>query len=293
MLGGEITVSSREGEGSTFEVTLPLEIEGRMAPTSDAEIPLTDPERTALVIDADPASLYLTKKYLTEAGYSVAATDDPARGVEIAGKARPSIITIDVDSMEADTGIVERLSNSHENVIVIALSADAVVEGRAIGSGAQFFLRKPVERAALIALLERSKSPTQKCILVVDDDPDALDLAVAMIEDSGYEIQTAANGRQALEAIAHRRPDAIILDLMLPEMDGFEVVHRMSLNPDWRSIPVILLTARDLSHEERRALDIGTARIIQKGSFSRDELLAEVRMATGMSEPATASTSVN
>jgi DNA-binding response OmpR family regulator len=72
-------------------------------------------------------------------------------------------------------------------------------------------------------------------------------------------------------------------------MDGFEVVHRLSLNSDWRSIPVILLTARDLSHEERRALDIGTVRIIQKGGFSRDELLAEIRMATGTTEPATVS----
>ena len=73
---------------------------------------------------------------------------------------------------------------------------------------------------------------------------------------------------------------------MLPEMDGFEVVHRISLNPEWRTIPVILLTARDLSHEERRALDIGTARIIQKGSFSRDELLAEIGMLVGAGQPA-------
>ena len=90
MLEGEINVSSREGEGSTFAVTLPWEIEGRVAPASETEIPLTDPERTALVIDTDPASLYLTKKYLTEAGYSVAATDDPARGLEIAGLAKPA-----------------------------------------------------------------------------------------------------------------------------------------------------------------------------------------------------------
>ena len=123
-------------------------------------------------------------------------------------------------------------------------------------------------------------------LLVVDDDPDALDLAVAMIDDGGYEVQTATTGREALDAIARQRPDAIILDLMLPEMDGFEVVHRLSLNSDWRSIPVILLTARDLSHEERRALDIGTVRIIQKGSFSRDELLAEIRMATRTTAPA-------
>src|SRR5205814_7946032 len=126
---------------------------------------------------------------------------------------------------------------------------------------------KPVERAALISALERVHRSSVVRVLVVDDDPDALDLAVAMLGDSGYEIVTAINGREALDAIAAHTPNAIILDLMLPEMDGFEVVHRMSLNPEWRAIPVILLTARDLSHEERRALDIGTARIIQKGSF--------------------------
>ena len=285
MLGGEISVLSRVGEGSTFAVTLPLEIEGRVAPASETEIPLTDPKRTALVIDSDPGSLYLTKKYLAEAGYSVAATDDPTRGIEIAGMAKPAVITIDLDGLDGDIGVLERISNSHKEGTMVAFSADAGAEGRALAAGARIFLRKPFERTALIALVERAKLPAQKCVLAVDDDPDALDLVVAMIEGGGYDIQTATNGREALDAIARQRPDAIILDLMLPEMDGFEVVHRMSLNPDWRSIPVILLTARDLSHEERRALDIGTARIIQKGNFSRDELLAEIRMATGTTEP--------
>jgi CheY-like chemotaxis protein len=235
----------------------------------------------------------LIKKYLIEAGYSVAATDDSARAVEIAAKARPALITIDVDGLEGDLEILERITNSHDEVTVVAFSADASVESRSLSAGAKAFLRKPVERGALIAVIERANAPVQKCVLVVDDDPDALDLAIAMIEDGGYQIATAVNGREALEAIARQRPDAIILDLMLPEMDGFEVVHRLSLNPDWRNIPVILLTARDLSHEERRALDIGAARIIQKGNFSRDELLAEIRMATGMSEPETASSQVN
>ena len=286
LLGGEISVSSREGEGSVFAVTLPFEIEGRVAPAAEAEIPLTDPDRTALVIDTDPASLYLTKKYLTEAGYSVAATDDPERGVEIASKAKPAVITIDLDALDGNANLIERIANSNKEGTVVAFSADAGAERRALDAGARVFLRKPIERSALIGVLERAKSPEQNRILVVDDDPDALDLAVAMIEDGGYEIRTATNGREALDEIARQRPDAIILDLMLPEMDGFEVVHRMSLNPDWRTIPVILLTARDLSHEERRALDIGTARIIQKGSFSRDELLAEIGMLVGAGQPA-------
>jgi signal transduction histidine kinase/DNA-binding response OmpR family regulator len=293
MLGGEISVSSREGEGSIFAVTLPLEIEGRVAQATEAEIPLSDPDLTALVIDSDPASLYLTKKYLTEAGYSVAATDDPARGIEIAGKAKPAIITIDMDALEGGAGIIERIANSHKEGSVIVFSGDAAAEDRALNAGARVFLRKPIDRAALIGVLERAKLRSQKCILVVDDDPDALDLAVAMIDGNGYEIQTATTGREALDAIERQRPDAIILDLMLPEMDGFEVVHRMSLNPEWRSIPVILLTARDLSHEERRALDMGTARIIQKGKFSRDELQAEMRVALGAGESALVSSPAN
>ncbi|MFY9555786.1 MAG: response regulator [Blastocatellia bacterium] len=289
LLGGEISVSSREGEGSVFTVTLPLEIEGRAAPAGEAEMPLTDPERTALVIDSDPASLYLTKKYLGEAGYSVAATDDVERGVEIAGKAKPAVITIDLETLDGGAAIIGRIAKSHHDATIVAFAADPDAEQRALEAGARIFLRKPVERTALIGVLERAKSPTPRRILIVDDDPDALDLAVAMIEDGAYEIQTATSGREALDAIGRQRPDVMVLDLMLPEMDGFEVVHRMSLNPDWRTIPVILLTARDLSHEERRALDMGTARIIQKGSFSRDELLAEIGMVLGTKEPTLAS----
>jgi signal transduction histidine kinase/DNA-binding response OmpR family regulator len=285
MLSGEIDVRSRAGEGSVFTVTMPFEIEGRLS-AADAEIPLTDPERTALVIDSDPASLYLTKKYLTEAGYSVAATDDPERGFEIATKAKPAVVTIDLDGLEGglegDLSIIERIAKGHRDCTLVAFSAEGGAEARALNAGARIFLSKPVERAALVGVLERAKSPVASRVLVVDDDPDALDLAVAMIEGAGFEIDTAKSGREALDAIARNRPDAIILDLMLPEMDGFEVVHRMSLNADWRTIPVILLTARDLSHEERRALDIGAARIIQKGSFSRDELLAELGLALGI-----------
>lgn len=293
LLGGELKVSSQEGRGSVFSVNLPLQIEGHIAATAETETPLTDPDRTALVIDGDPASLYLTKKYLTEAGYSVAATDDAERGAEIASKARPALVTVDLDSLGDDVNLIERIAVSNSECMIIAFSTDEGAGQRAAHAGAEAFLRKPVERAALLAALERVHASSLTRVLVVDDDPDALDLAVAMLADSGYEIGTATNGREALDAIAAHTPDAIILDLMLPEMDGFEVVHRMSLNPEWRAIPVILLTARDLSHEERRALDIGTARIIQKGSFSRDELLAEIKMATGTSEPTRVSSSAN
>ncbi|HVF90112.1 MAG TPA: response regulator [Blastocatellia bacterium] len=281
LLGGEVSVESVKGEGSVFTVELPLEIEGRVAASLEDELPPADPDRTALVIDGDPASLYLTKKYLGEAGYSVVATDDPARGLQVAEMARPAVISIDLDSSGADSpeggqGILERVMALGGASVVVAFSSDAGAGRRAVQAGVNAFLAKPVERDELIKALERALAPSPGRVLVVDDDADALDLVIAMIEEKGYEIQTARSGREALEEIARSRPDLIILDLMLPEMDGFEIVHRLSLNPAWRAIPAILLTARDLSHEERRALDIGAARIIQKGNFTRDELLSEI-----------------
>jgi signal transduction histidine kinase/DNA-binding response OmpR family regulator len=284
LLGGEITVSSKVGEGSIFSLLLPIEIEGRAAEVDEAQAPDSDPARTALVIDGDPASLYLMKKYLSEAGYSVAATDDPARGVEIARLAKPSLIAIDMDLPEGGSNLIRQISNGEKSGTVLALSTDAAIRDAAAAAGADLFLPKPIERADLIAAITRATTPTAARVLVVDDDADALDLVVTMVEANGYEISTATDGREALDEIARARPDAIVLDLMLPEMDGFEVVHRLSLNPEWRDIPVILLTARDLSHEERRALDIGTARIIQKGNFSRDELLGEIAQLAGVKE---------
>jgi len=122
---------------------------------------------------------------------------------------------------------------------------------------------------------------TPKKILIVEDETDIAQLVKLYLEKDGFRTTIATTGAEGLKQIKSDRPDMVILDLMLPEMDGFEVVHRLSLNPDWREIPVILLTARDLSHEERRALDMGTSRIIQKGNYSRDELLAELRVVTG------------
>jgi CheY-like chemotaxis protein len=279
LLGGEITVSSRVGEGTTFAVTLPVEIEGRIA-DAVIEAPIADPDRTALVIDSDPASLFLTKKYLTEAGYSVAATDDAARGAEIAEKAEPSVVMLDLDLVEDGVDLIRRIAGEgagrRKPRAVVAMSGDAGLEQQSIEAGAVLFLRKPVDKDELIRSVEQARAASRATVLVVDDDPDALDLVVAMLEGNDYEIRTATSGREAMDQVARERPDAIVLDLMLPEMDGFEVVHRLSMNDEWRAIPVILLTARDLSHEEKRALDIGAARIIQKGSFSRDELLAEL-----------------
>ncbi|MFL6276944.1 MAG: response regulator [Blastocatellia bacterium] len=285
LLGGEIQVSSRVGEGSVFAITLPIAIEGRAIVADDGPA-LADPERTALVVASDPASLYLTKKYLAEIGYSVAATDDGERGAEIARLAQPAVIVVDLEQLEDGIHLLatirrDNAERTQPSRVIIAAATDASLEAAARQAGATVFLLKPLEREPLVAAVERDMLRQAGRVLIVEDDDDALALVEAILEDSGYEVETARDGRAALEIISQNRPDAIILDLMLPEMDGFEVVHRLHVNAEWRDTPIILLTARDLSHEERRALDTGTTRIIQKGNFTRDELLAELHQAIG------------
>jgi signal transduction histidine kinase/DNA-binding response OmpR family regulator len=286
LLGGEVSVASRVGEGSVFTITLPLEIEGRALAAAESEPPMADPERTALVVASDPASLYLLKKYLAESSYSVAATDDTAHGIEVARLAQPAVVAIDLDQLEDGLSVLETIARDNDeraqkSRAIVAIATDVSLAAAARAAGATVFLAKPLERDHLVATIERAALPKAGRVLVVDDDEDALALTLAMLEASNYEVETARDGRAALEAISQNRPDAIVLDLMLPEVDGFEVVHRLNSNADWRGLPVILLTARDLSHEERRALDNSTTRIIQKGSFTRDELIAELNTAIG------------
>jgi signal transduction histidine kinase/DNA-binding response OmpR family regulator len=286
LLGGDISVTSRLGEGSVFTITLPLEIEGRALSAADSEPPLADPERTALVIASDPAALYLMKKYLTESSYSVAATDDTGHAVEVARLAAPAVVVVDLDQLEDGLGVLEAIARDNgeraqKSRALVAVASDSGLEVAAREAGATLFLAKPLERDYLVSMIERAALPKAGRVLVVDDDEDALALTLAMLEASNYEVETARDGRAALEAISHARPDALVLDLMLPEIDGFEVVHRLNSSAEWRGIPIILLTARDLSHEERRALDNSTTRLILKGSFTRDELIAELNMAIG------------
>ena len=281
LLGGEITVSSKPGEGTVFVVTLPQAIESREAMASGYEGQELDPARTALVIGSDPAMLYLTRKYLSEAGYSVATTEEAGRGLELVRLASPSVIIADLDATEAVSDLVNQLASRKEGGRLIACALDANQERRARQAGADFFLRKPVEREHLLATLEaRAVTKSRPYILIVDDNADTLEIVKEMVGSLDYDVRTATDGREALAEVAQNRPSAIILDLMLPEMDGFEVTHRLRLNPAWREIPVILLTARDLSNEERNALTHGPTRLLQKGSFSRDDLLEELHRAT-------------
>ena len=154
----------------------------------------------------------------------------------------------------------------------------SVVDQKDLGYrlGAADYLMKPFERDDLLAALQRV-APRCRQLLVVDDDPHVADLVRQSLEDEPYQIDAAEDGLAALDAIGERRPDVILLDLLMPRMDGFEVIASLQQDPERRDIPVIVLTAKTLTRQERRALKEHALAVIQKGALDRDALIAELK----------------
>lgn len=160
------------------------------------------------------------------------------------------------------------------DIPVIMLS---VVDQKALGFrlGASDYLVKPFDRDAMLAILKRV-APARGRLLVVDDDPAIVDLVRQLLEEEGYEIDSAGDGEAALVAIERQAPDIILLDLLMPRLDGFGVIHRLQSDAKHRDIPIIVLTAKSLSAAERATLDKHVLNIIEKQGLEQDELLRQV-----------------
>ena len=144
--------------------------------------------------------------------------------------------------------------------------------------GASDFLSKPIDRDRLIAVLQKHKiSPTSCQVLVVEDDVNTRGLLRNMLEKEGWKVSEAENGRVALRYLQNARPSLILLDLMMPEMDGFRLVEELRGRKTCRSIPIVVLTAKDITPEDRLRLDGYVEKILEKGKYTREELLSEVR----------------
>jgi CheY-like chemotaxis protein len=142
--------------------------------------------------------------------------------------------------------------------------------------GATDYLTKPIDRDRLTAILKRHVGQEHsRSVLIVEDDADTREVTRRVLELGGWSVVEAENGRVGLERLASIRPGVILLDLMMPEMDGFEFVSELRKNPEWKSIPVVVVTAKDLTSEDRARLTGQVGLILQKGSYSREELLRE------------------
>ncbi len=287
MMGGYIVAESSPGEGSSFTMVLPASVES--SEPNEASIPaLPDPSEiesqsshnTVLVIDDDPTVHDLLRRTLSKEGFQVASAFDGIQGLQLAKTLNPIAITLDVMMPQMDGwATLSALKNeptlSEIPVIMLTMLQDKTI-GYALG--ASDYLTKPINRDRLHAILHKYQCDNPPCsILLVEDDPDSRTMMRQMLEKEGWVVTEAADGRIALNLLEEANPVLVVLDLMMPEVDGFQFLQTLRQFEKWRSLPVIVVTAKDITEGDRQQLQGQVERILQKGAYKRDALLSEIR----------------
>jgi Amt family ammonium transporter len=289
MMGGDIQVTSQLGVGSTFTVQIPAQVIDKTKPAM-LEFPETDRRSTAellaasactvLVIDDDPSARDMMQRTLARRGYRVEVAADGATGLEMARTLRPNLITLDVIMPGLDGWTVLTMLKAHPDTASIPVIMLTVADNEDMGFalGAAAFLVKPFDSETLLKVLDQYKQAERggNPVLVVDDDALTREVLRRTLEGEGWRVVEAANGVEALEVVKIVMPSLILLDLMMPEMDGFRFVSELRAIPEWKDIPIIIMTAKDLTQADRDALSGQVAQIAQKGVYSRDRLLSEI-----------------
>lgn len=282
MMGGDITVESEPNQGTTFRVELPIAVT-EAAP--EPERPAAEPVVTApgapvvLVIDDDPAVGELTSRSLSKEGYRVVTASSGPEGLELARTLQPIAITLDVMMPGMDGWTVLSSLKSDPATAAIPVVMLTMLDDREMGltMGASEYLTKPVDRQRLARFLSQFRGDRAPgTVLVVDDDPDARDLLRRGLEAEAWVVTEAVNAAEALQAIQVRRPDLILLDLLMPGVSGLQFLRQLRSQPEFRTIPVLVVTAADLTPADRLELHAYGAPVLQKKDYSTEALVNEV-----------------
>jgi CheY-like chemotaxis protein len=286
LMGGDLSVTSVADKGSTFFVTLPAVVQESEAQTAAAAASQSLPSGSAptgptiLVIDDDPNMRDLTTRLLGKEGYRVACAANGQDGLAMAKELQPAVITLDVmmpgglDGWSVLTSLKQDPLTAGIPVIMLT-----IVDEEHIGFslGASDYFTKPVDWDRLSAAIEKHRTEGGNDILVVEDDHATREILTRALRKSGWEVRQAENGRIGLQQVSASPPSLVLLDLMMPELDGFGFMDGLRKIPGCHHVPVIVLTAKDITPEDRERLRGQVARILQKASFTPEELLAEIR----------------
>ncbi|MEE8311828.1 MAG: response regulator [Candidatus Binatia bacterium] len=284
MMGGDVTVESELGVGSTFTIDLPAEVVDPVAVEEaarrDARLGVTSPGRCILVIDDDPNARDLMARALERDGFEVATAASGDEGLDAARRLHPTAITLDVMMPGKDGWTVLQELQADAELRDIPVVMVSMIDDKSMGYalGATDYLTKPVDREQLLRALDRYRCPEGPCdVLVVEDEEEIRTLMRRTLQKVGWNVHEAVNGAEGLERVLEGRPDLILLDLMMPVMDGFQFLRELRAVAEWRDIPVIVVTAKDLTEEDRRRLNGAVTAVLEKGAYGREELLAQVR----------------
>ena len=287
MMHGSIEIESMPNRGTTFTVILPQVIESsedKIAPVNvPAEVMSASvPKNTAvLVVDDDSGVRDLLLRYLSKEGYVVECVASGDEGIKRAKEILPMVIILDVMMPRKDGwAVLQEIKNDpaiKSTPVVMYTMLDEKKFGLAIG--ASDYLIKPVSKEKILQVLGKYKhKASREYILIVDDDPDFCNMASRAIEKAGWSVRTAENGKLALSMLESDRPSIIFLDLMMPVMDGFEFLAVFQNREEWKHIPVVIITSKDLMAEERQQLKSVVKKVIQKGDFTPDKLLKQLSL---------------
>jgi PAS domain S-box-containing protein len=290
MMGGDVSVDSTPGKGSVFTIKLPAIVRDAKpellagagsSDTGNSTDPVPDGENCVLVIDDDPVQRELLDRYLSQAGFCVRTASGGEAGLRLARQLKPMAITLDVmmPDMDGWTVLSALMANDDLRDIPVIMLTMVDDPARGFTLGAADYMTKPVNRKRLSQILEKH-TVRSGSVLVVEDDAASRNMTRSILEREGWRVNEAEDGVQALESLKHEVPTLILLDLIMPNMDGFEFAQRIHCHAEWHSIPLVVVTGKDLTAEERRQLS-GSVQTVLHKSGPRDGLLELVREVVG------------
>ena len=300
--GGRIWVDSEAGQGSTFGFALPVGSEElAMQPVPQAGVdsgvttePASGPGPTVVVVEDDRRSFDLLRVYLEAAGARVVGARDGQEGLDTVRRLSPAGVVLDIllPGMDGWDVLAQLKADPATAAIPVVVVSMLDERGRGFALGAAEYLVKPVGKEQLLAALYRAAAmPEQKhTVVAIDDDPLAIELVKASVEPEGWTVLGAATGREGLVLIREQQPSAVLLDLLMPGMDGFEVVEALRADPETKSVPVVILTSKSMTPQDKERLQGRITYVARKTEFNLSGLAGLLRWAsTSRQSPASES----